>query len=269
MIGNSKKKIINAVCFGTSKSKDFSEGSSKINDSTRISKLIESNNSNRLNSSRTTAYKIREKKKLEGTKSSRTKLNFLDEEFQVLPPKAIDHNQLPNKEENSGPYISKKKQSEIIPNKSQFLMSSQKPKSMNNSVTSNQNHFNFNQPEQNNKNKSTGISLTKAKTLEKSSSAIKISSRQDLYMSNNGISPNDNKKNKSILKNVGANSGKKPLGLQKSLNNSKSLARCTSKSEISLEVNSIISETMKKIPNLKKNLEKNLKRPLSMSSYCK
>jgi len=256
-----------------SKSKECSEASYKVNDTTGNSKNIEFNTlSGRVSTGRSWAKKFNEKKKMENSCNKKSKKNILEEHANLISPKLIQTNKF-NLEYNHIPSEitliespSKKTPSNI---KHYSILNNPNPKS----ITNNSNSTTINNdPIRKTKGttKSSGIALIKGKALDKSNSVLRLNSTK--Y--NNSISSpiamkNNPKINDWLQVRKIKNQNSKTITQWKSLATSKSTSIYNVKAEEGLEMNKEIKERIKKIPNLKKTLEKSLKRPVSVAEYNK
>ncbi len=260
-------------CVKKSKSKECSEASYKVNDTTGNSKNIEINTlSGRVSTGRSWAKKFNEKKKMETSGNKMTKNNELQEHANILSPKSIQSNKF-NLEYSHIPSEitliqspTKKTPSNI---KHYSILNNPNPKSItNNSISTTIN----NDPVRKTKGstKSSGIALIKGKALDKSNSVLRLNSTKN----NNSISTpiamkNNSKINDWLHARKIKNQYTKTITQWKSLATSQSTSRYNVKAEEGLEKNKEIKERIKKIPNLKKTLEKSLKRPVSVAEYNK
>jgi len=212
------------------------------------------------------------KKKMETSGNKMTKNNELQEHANILSPKSIQSNKF-NLEYSHIPSEitliqspTKKTPSNI---KHYSILNNPNPKSItNNSISTTIN----NDPVRKTKGstKSSGIALIKGKALDKSNSVLRLNSTKN----NNSISSpiamkNNSKINDWLHARKIKNQYTKTITQWKSLATSQSTSRYNVKAEEGLEKNKEIKERIKKIPNLKKTLEKSLKRPVSVAEYNK
>ena len=258
-------------CVKKNKSKDCSETSFKVNDTTGNSKNIEYNTlSGRVSTGRSLAKIFNEKKrKLESSYYQKNYKNIPEAHADIISPKSLNINKF-NIEYNHVP-------SEIILVESPIKKTSSKIKqysALNNpnmkSITDNSNSTTINNaPTRKHKGviKSMGINLVKGKALDKSNSVMRIYSTKNNSISSPLAMKNNSKINDWIQERKKKHENTKSITQWRSLATSKSISRYNVKAEEGIEKNKEIQERIKKIPNLKRTLEKNLKRPASVAEY--